>query len=125
MHMVPPKEALLTEVKAKATLVRERQRSICRRPTVISSKRLTAEIEALRADLETFSRSIDTPPTSPEPDPPEEPGDATTALFEEIRSAIQQATESAEDLVSDHPAAAIGSAFLLGFLIGRSTRGPA
>ncbi|WP_181700499.1 hypothetical protein [Chthonobacter albigriseus] len=86
---------------------------------MIGSKRLMAEIEALRADLKARSTA------AAEAMSPETGGSEAevASVIADIRKALGEAAEGAEDLVADHPAAAVGSAFLLGFLIGRSTRG--
>lgn len=91
---------------------------------MIGARQLTAEIHALRAELEGLvrSRSASAGPSVVV----EEPAGATAAaadLIDEIGKAIAEAADGAEDLVADHPAIAMGSAFLLGFLIGRGTRG--
>lgn len=44
------------------------------------------------------------------------------ALVRELQDAVHQATESAEDAVTAHPAAALASAFVLGVLVGRAWR---
>jgi hypothetical protein len=81
------------------------------------------ELRALRAELAGRPRPDAT--ARPEPGDGEVPGDGSAvrpewaAEMEAFRAALSDMTDTAEDLVADHPLVSVLSAFLLGVALGQ------
>jgi hypothetical protein len=102
-------------------------------------RKLETELSELRAELsgaparpaqpDTAAPAASAPPPEPPPRSTSEPeptrDDGAVDLegkIEELRQALSDYVDSAEDLASNHPLALAGAAFLLGVVVGRVTK---
>lgn len=74
---------------------------------------IRSELDAIRAELARLRQERDGAAAAAEPGAPEH--------MAELGRLVQQMIDSAEDTVSEHPAAAIAGALALGIIIGRMT----
>lgn len=88
---------------------------------------LIHELSALRAALGRRHPAQEPPSADPgDEDPTGEAVDpGLSDILEDLKTELTELTGAAEDMVAEHPTAAVASAFLLGILVGRMTKGSA
>ena len=92
------------------------------------SQSIEAELGAMRSEIENASkrRAQSEAPSGPAADAPEAGAEPSSgdlaATLDDLRRLIGEYADNAEELASDHPFAVAGTAFLLGFSLGRLSK---